>query len=59
MRTEKEIEVETCMTLVRKIEEVYCKPCMEDGQDYNGVCCRACKFDDCIVLIEDYAEREE
>ena len=59
MRTEKEIEVETCMTLVSKIEDMFCKPCMAEGKDQHGLWCRACNFDDCIALIEDYAEREE
>lgn len=46
------------MTLIRQedaieaIQNAYCKPCKERGDDYHEVRCRACDFDDAIIQID-------
>ena len=40
--------------LVQRIEENYCKPCRERGDDYYGIRCRACGTGDTLDLIEDF-----
>lgn len=37
---------------IEAIEKAYCNPCKERGDDYNGVRCRACNFDDAINQID-------
>ena len=37
---------------IEAIENAYCKPCKERGDDYNEVRCRACSFDDAIIQID-------
>lgn len=39
--------------LIRSIEEIYCKPCKEQGNDYHGIHCRACGYGDVIDDIDD------
>lgn len=34
------------------VEERYCKPCKEEGKDYNGCRCRACWVDDMIDEVD-------
>lgn len=38
---------------IEAIQNAYCKPCKERGDDYNEVRCRACNFDDAIIQIEE------
>lgn len=33
-------------------EDRYCKPCKEEGKDYNGCRCRACWVDDMIDEVD-------
>ena len=37
---------------IEAIQNAYCKPCKERGDDYNEVRCRACAFDDAIIQID-------
>lgn len=37
---------------IEAIQNAYCKPCKERGDDHNGVRCRACEFDDAIIQID-------
>lgn len=39
-------------TAIEAIEKAYCNPCKERGDDYNGVRCRVCNFDDAIGQID-------
>lgn len=34
------------------VEERYCKPCKEEGKDYNGCRCRACWVDDMLDEVD-------
>ena len=42
--------------LITDIEERYCKPCKEKGEDYHEVRCRACWVDDAIGEIDGFAD---
>ena len=37
---------------IEAIQNAYCKPCKERGDDHNEVRCRACAFDDAIIQID-------
>lgn len=37
---------------IEAIQNAYCKPCKERGDDYNEVRCRACKYDNAIIQID-------
>ena len=37
---------------IEAIQNAYCKPCKERGDDHNEVRCRACDFDDAIIQID-------
>ena len=34
------------------MEEMFCKPCSETRNLYNGVVCRACRIDDAMSAVE-------
>ena len=38
--------------LIADMQERYCKPCKEKGEDYNEVRCRACWVDDATSDVE-------
>ena len=40
--------------LEQRIDEIYCTPCRERGDDYHGVRCRACGTGDTLDVIEDF-----
>ena len=46
------------MTLIKQedaieaIQNAYCKPCKEQGDDYNEIRCRACEYDNAIIQID-------
>ena len=42
--------------LITDIEERYCKPCKEKGEDYHEVRCRACWVDDAINDVDGFAD---
>ena len=42
--------------LIADIEERYCKPCKEKGEDYNEVRCRACWVDDAIDEVDGFGD---
>ena len=42
--------------LISDMEERYCKPCKEKGEDYHEVRCRACWVDDAINEIDGFAD---
>lgn len=37
---------------IKRIKEVYCKPCKAEGKDHNGCWCRACWVDDMLDEVE-------
>lgn len=37
---------------IEAIQNAYCKPCKERGDDYNEVRCRACEYDNAIIQID-------
>ena len=37
---------------IEAIQNTYCKPCKERGDDHNEVVCRACNFDDAMGQID-------
>ena len=37
---------------IKAIQNAYCKPCKERGDDYYGVRCRACEYDNAIIQID-------
>lgn len=37
---------------IEAIQNTYCKPCKERGDDYNEVRCRACEYDNAIIQID-------
>lgn len=37
---------------IEAIQNAYCKPCKERGDDYHEIRCRACDFDDAIIQID-------
>lgn len=43
---------------IEAIQNTYCKPCKEQGNDYNEAKCRACNFDDAILEIRDVPSAE-
>ena len=43
---------------IEAIVNTYCKPCKEQGNDYNEAKCRACNFDDAILEIKDVPSAE-
>ena len=44
--------------VIKAIVNTYCKPCKEQGNDYNEAKCRACNFDDAILEIKDVPSAE-
>jgi len=42
--------------LIADIQERYCKPCKEKGEDYNEVRCRACWVDDAIGEVDGFGD---
>ena len=40
-------------TFIADCEGRYCSPCKEQGQDWNGVRCRACWVDDMLLEVLD------
>lgn len=39
-------------TFKESVEERYCKPCKEEGKDYDGCLCRACWVDDMLDEVD-------
>ena len=37
---------------IEAIQNAYCKPCKERGDDYNEIRCRACEYDSAIIQID-------
>lgn len=37
---------------IEAIQNAYCKPCKERGDDHNEVRCRACDYDNAIIQID-------
>lgn len=37
---------------IEAIQNAYCKPCKERGDDYYGVRCRTCEYDNAIIQID-------
>lgn len=37
---------------IEAIQNAYCKPCKERGDDHNEVRCRACEYDNAIIQID-------
>ena len=37
---------------IEAIQNAYCKPCKERGDDYNEVRCRVCEYDNAIMQID-------
>jgi len=42
--------------LIADMQERYCKPCKEKGEDYHEVRCRACWVDDAINDVDGFAD---
>ena len=42
--------------LIADMQERYCKPCKEKGEDYNEVRCRVCWVDDAIDDVDGFAD---
>lgn len=42
--------------LIADMQERYCKPCKEKGEDYNEVRCRACWVDDAIGDVDGFGD---
>lgn len=37
---------------IEAIQNAYCKPCKERGDDHNEVRCRVCEYDNAIIQID-------
>lgn len=42
--------------LIADMQERYCKPCKEKGEDYHEVRCRVCWVDDAINDVDGFAD---
>lgn len=42
--------------LIADMQERYCKPCKDKGEDYHEVRCRACWVDDAINDVDGFAD---
>ena len=47
-----EVDLISRADAIEAIQNAYCKPCKERGDDHNEVRCRACDYDNAIIQID-------